>query len=229
MLLFNVMEQDNHGYSVSQIMWGQEMNLPTNLVYVTEMSGKGDRSKDVKDLAKELRETRKRVAPFNQAARGPVANLFWEGDLILIYQQQMENTHKLSPHWRGPFNIIEIPNPFQVIYNDQGREKITHVSNCKKFQGRLVVAGIQAPPLGDAIPKQKKCVNQMNLPSSRHKMTLCHFEVCVGGITHVFDSPHCFHLWLQGDEDTSTARGEVVSQEVADFFFKELRLVPLPG
>ena len=33
MLLFNEMEQDNHGYSASQIMWGQGMNLPIDLVY----------------------------------------------------------------------------------------------------------------------------------------------------------------------------------------------------
>ena len=51
MLLFNEMERDNHGYSASQIMWGQGMNLPTDLIYTTENSGKGGRSKYVKDLA----------------------------------------------------------------------------------------------------------------------------------------------------------------------------------
>ena len=107
--------------------------------------------------------------PFNQAAKRPLANPFKEGDLILIYQQQMEKTHKLSPRWRGPFQIIKIPSSFQVIYNDQGKEKITHVSNCKKFQERLVCAGNKAPPPGDAIPKPNKRVNRMkcrNAPSS---------------------------------------------------------------
>ena len=47
----------------------------------------------------------------------------------------MERTHKLSPKWRGPFKVNKIPNPFQVHYEDEGREKVTHVRNCKKFRG----------------------------------------------------------------------------------------------
>ena len=49
-LLFNEMEQDNHGYSASQIMWGQGMNLLADLIYTPENSGKGDRNKYVKNL-----------------------------------------------------------------------------------------------------------------------------------------------------------------------------------
>ena len=99
MLLFNEMEQGNHGYSASQIMWRQGMNLPTDLIYTPENLEEGDRSKYVKDLGRELRGVRKRVAPFNQAASLPLANPFQEEYLILIYQQQMEKTHKLSPCW----------------------------------------------------------------------------------------------------------------------------------
>ena len=216
------------------------MNLPTDLMYTPENSGKGGRSKYVKNIEKELCEVRKQVAPFNQAASQLLANPFRGGDLILIYQQQMEKTHKLSPRWRGQFKIIKTPNSFQVVYDDQEKEKITHVSNCKKFQERLVGVGDEAPPPGDAIPKQKKPVNQMNsqnVPSSGNKMTLCHFEVRVRGMTHAFDGPSRFLLWLQGEEDTSAnicvqgvrARGEAGSQEVTDFFFKDLRMAPLPG
>ena len=119
MLLFNEMEQGNHGYSASQIMWGQGMNLPTDLIHTPENSGEGDRSKYVKDLGRELRKVRKRVAPFNQAARQPLTNPFQEGDLLLTYRQQMEKkTHKLSPRWRGPCKVVKIPNSFQVVYED---------------------------------------------------------------------------------------------------------------
>ena len=90
MLLFNEMEQNNHGYSASQVMWKWGMNLPADLIYTPENSGKGDKNKYVKDLEKELREVRKRVTSFNQAASRPLANPFQEGDLILIYQQRME-------------------------------------------------------------------------------------------------------------------------------------------
>ena len=114
------------------------------------MLGRVIQSGYAKNLGKELREIRKRVPPFNLAAKRPPANPFKERDLILIYQQQMEKTHKLSPRWRGPFSIVKIPNSFQVIYLDEGREKITHISNCKKFQEKIVSAGKEAPPPGDA-------------------------------------------------------------------------------
>ena len=90
MLMFNEMDQGNHGYSASKIMWGQEMSLPADLLYTQGDSGRGDRSKYVKNPGKELREVTRRVTPFNQVTCQPVANPFQEGDLILIYQQQME-------------------------------------------------------------------------------------------------------------------------------------------
>ena len=33
MLAYNKMEQGQHGYSASQVMWGQGMNLPTDLTH----------------------------------------------------------------------------------------------------------------------------------------------------------------------------------------------------
>ena len=137
------------------------MNLPTDLIHTADNVGKSNPSGYAKNLGKELREIRKRVAPFNRAAKQPPANPFKEGDLILIYQQQMEKTHKLSPRWRGPFSIIKIPNSFQVIYLDEGREKITHISHCKRFQEKIVIAGKEALPTDDVIPKQKNSINRM--------------------------------------------------------------------
>ena len=79
-------------------------------------------------------------------------------------------------------------------------------------------------------------MNCQNMPSSRCKMTLCCFEVCVGGMTHAF-GPDCFLHWLQGEEDTSAVicirgvpvRGGAGSEEVTDFFCQELRLAEPPG
>ena len=219
-------------------MWGKNMNLPTDLIHAPANVGKSNPSGYVKNLGKELREIRKRMAPFNQAAKRPLANPFKEGDLILIYQQQMEKTHKLPPRWRGPFSIVKIPNSFQVIYLDEGRKKIMHASNCKKFQEKIVTVGKEAPPPGDAIPKQKKSVNWIkghNAPSHCPRMTVCCFEVCFRDVTRSFVGPDLFLLWLQDQEDASNddvylrgvpARGEVGSQEVTTFFRKLLRLAP---
>ena len=99
------------------------MNLPADLLYTQGDSGKGGWSNYVKNLRKELREVRRRDMPFNQATHQPAANPFQERDLILIYQQQMEKTHKLSPRRQGPIKVTKIINLFQVTYEDQGRKK----------------------------------------------------------------------------------------------------------
>ena len=45
----------------------------------------------------------------------------------------MERDHKSSPKWRGPFPVVRIENPFQVHYENRGKEKIAHVRHCKRF------------------------------------------------------------------------------------------------
>ena len=178
------------------------------------------------------------MAPFNRAAKRPMANPFKEGDLILIYQQQMEKTHKLSPCWRGPFSIVKIPNTFQVIYFDKGREQATHIRHCKKFQEKIVPTKKEAPPTADVTHEQKRRISQMEghkPPSCCPRMTLCRFKVRFEGETYSFDDPGHFFLWLQDRGDVSKedvflrgvlARGEEGSPEVTTFFRKELRLAP---
>ena len=111
-----------------------------------------------------------------------------------------------------------------------------HINHCKRFQEKIVSAGKEALPSDGAIPKQKKSINRMkghNASSCCPRMTLCHFEVHFGGVTHYFNDPECFFFWLQDRGDASNddvylrgalARGEVGSQEVTTFFRKELRL-----
>ena len=63
------------------------------------------------------------------------------------------------------------------------------------------------------------------------------FEVSVGDMKHRFDNPDHFLQWLQGEKEASTtisirgvlAQGGTGSQDVTDFFYKELRLARLPG
>ena len=134
MLTFNEMTQDHHGFTASQILWGQSMNLPVDLIHGEPAKGSQDTGGYVKDLQKRLQEIRHTVAPFNRQQEKAKENPFQVGELVLIFQQPMERDHKLSPKWRGPFPIVKIKNPFQVCYDDRGREKIAHVRHCKKFK-----------------------------------------------------------------------------------------------
>ena len=118
----------------------------------------------------------------------------------------MEKTHKLSPHWRGPFLIVKIPNSFQVIYLNEGREKVTHIRHCKKFQEKIVPAKNEAPPTVDVTHKQKRRIRQMKghkLPRCCPRMTPCRFEVRFEGETYSFDDPGHFLPWLQDRGDVS--------------------------
>ena len=134
MLTFNKMTQDYHGFTASQILWGQSMNLPVDLVHGEPAKGSGDTGGYVKYLQKRLQEIRRTVAPFNRQQEKAKENPFKVGELVLIFQQPMERDHKLSTKWRGPFPIVKIENPFQLCYDDRGREKIAHVRHCKKFK-----------------------------------------------------------------------------------------------
>ena len=136
-LTYNEMEQGQHGYSASQVMWEQGMNLPTGLLHGTTSVGEHDKHRFVQNLGREFREIREKVGPFNRSKEKVDKNPFKEGDLALVNQQPMERTHKLSPRWRGPYEVTKVPNPFQVQYQDGEKQKITHVRNCKKFCGRV--------------------------------------------------------------------------------------------
>ena len=134
--------------------------------------------------------------------------------------------------------MVKIPNSFQVIYLDKGREKVTHIRHCKKFQEKIVPTKKEAPPTADVTHEQKTRISQMEghrPPSCCPRMTLCRFEVHFEGETYSFDDPGHFLLWLQDRGDVSEedvflrgvlARGEEGSPEVTTFFRKELRLAP---
>ena len=134
MLTFNEVTQDHHGFTASQILWGQSMNLPVDLEYGEPAKGSRDTGGYVKELPQRLQEIRRTVVPFNRQQERKKENLFKVRELVLIFQQPMERDHKLPPKWRGPLPIIKIENPFQVCYDDRGREKIAHVRHCKEFK-----------------------------------------------------------------------------------------------
>ena len=134
MLTFNEMTQDQHGFTASQILLEQGMNLSVDLTHGRPAEGKPNTGGYVRDLRKRLNDIRRSVAPSNKRREEKRENPFKVGELILIFQQPMEREHKLSPKWRGPFPIVRIENPFQVQYEDRGREKIAHVRHCKKLK-----------------------------------------------------------------------------------------------
>ena len=65
MLAYDEMEQGQHGYLASQVMWGQGMNLPADLSDRTVSEKDQDQHQFIKNMGRELREIRENVRPFN--------------------------------------------------------------------------------------------------------------------------------------------------------------------
>ena len=66
MLTFNEMTEGQHGFTASQILWGQGMNLPMDLTHGRPAGGNQDVGGYVRDLRKRLNDIRWSVAPFNK-------------------------------------------------------------------------------------------------------------------------------------------------------------------
>ena len=66
MLTFNEITQDQHGFTESQILWGQGMNFPVDLTHGRPAEGMQDAGGYVRDLQKSLKEIRQSVAPFDK-------------------------------------------------------------------------------------------------------------------------------------------------------------------
>ena len=78
-------------------------------------------------------DIRRSVAAFNKQRGEKWENPFKIGELILIFQLPMERDHKLFSKCRDLFPVVRIESPFQVHYEDRGKEKIAHVRHCKRF------------------------------------------------------------------------------------------------
>ena len=228
MLAYNEMEQGQHGYSASQLMWGQGMNLPADLLHGTRSGGEQDRHQFIKNMGKELREIQKKVNPFNKNKEKVAINPFKEGDLILIHQQPMERMHKLSPKWWDPYKVTKVPNPFQVQYEDEEREKLTHVRNCKKFCGQ-VNDGNEQPITNKGCLRHAKVQCQVR----QQRRMSCHIiDILAEGSKWTFQNPAHFCKWLREREENSAninIRGVPAQRgqgntEVAEFLAKRLRL-----
>ena len=134
----------------------------------------------------------------------------------------------LSPRWRGPYEVIKVPNPFQVQYQDGEKQKITHVRSCKKIRGGVNNGNEQMPAKEGGL---KRAESQCQVRRQR-EMT-CHIiDVLDTGSKRTFQNPSHFCKWLgERKEDSDElyirgvpARGGRGSTEVARFLAKQLRL-----
>ena len=71
------------------------------------------------------------------------ANPHQEGSLIFVMTTPPERANKLTPRWKGPFQVKRVPNPYQVVYEDGSVWRTVHVNHTKP--AKLTAPDLQLP------------------------------------------------------------------------------------
>ena len=74
-----------------------------------------------------------------------VTNPYQVGSLIYAMTTPPERASKLSPRWKGPFCICQVPNEYQVVYEDGEVQWTIHINHTKP-------AKFTAPALPEPVP-----------------------------------------------------------------------------
>ena len=125
----NAMVHEPHGFSASMVATGREPTLPPDL-----QSG-ACASPSLHDPTDYVEVLRQRLSLTHQQMTAPQlpapANPHQEGSLIFVMTTPPERTNKLTPRWKGPFRVREVPNPYQVVYEDGSIWRTVHVNHTK--------------------------------------------------------------------------------------------------
>ena len=153
MLALNAMVHEPHGFSASMIATGREPSLPPDL------DSEACASPATADPVAYVDMVRQRLALTHQQMTPPPApeahSPYHEGDLIFVMTTPPERTNKLTPRWKGPFEVKRVPNAYQVTYEDGMVWRTIHVNHAKP--ARAPPGGFPVPtaPAASAIPPQK--------------------------------------------------------------------------
>ena len=129
MLALNAMVHEPHCFSASMVTTGQEPTLPPDLQNDACASPSLDDPTDyVEMLRQRLSMTHQQMTtPPTPAATNP----YQEGNLIFVMTIPPERTNKLTPRWKCPFRVKRVPNPYQVVYEDESAWRMIHVNHAK--------------------------------------------------------------------------------------------------
>ena len=141
MLALNAMVHEPHGFSASMIATGREPSIPPDL------DNEACASPATADPVAYVDMVRQRLALTHQQMTPPPApeahSPYHEGDLIFVMTTPPERTNKLTPRWKGPFEVKRVPNAYQVTYEDGMVWRTVHVKHVKPAK---------APPGGFPVP-----------------------------------------------------------------------------
>ena len=150
MLTLNAMVHDPHGFSASMVATRREPTLPPDLQNDACASPSLDDPADyVEMLRQRLSLTQRQMtAPPPSAS----ANPHQEGSLIFVRTTPPERANKLTPRWKGPFKVKRVPNPYQVVYENESAWRTVHVNHTKP--AKLTAPDLPLPTPAPEPPRQ---------------------------------------------------------------------------
>ena len=143
MLTLNAMPHEPHGFSASMVATGREPTLPPDVHQDAHASPAVDDPSDyVEAITQRLQLTHQQMASPSPPS---VANPYQVGSLIYAMTTPPERASKLSPRWKGPFRVCQVPNEYQVVYEDGDVQRTIHINHAKP-------AKFTAPDLPEPVP-----------------------------------------------------------------------------
>ena len=144
MLTLNAMPHEPHGFSASMIATGREPTLPPDVHQDAHTSPAVDDhpSNYIEAITQGLQLTHQQMASPSPPS---VTNPYQVGSLIYAMITPLERASKLSPSWKGPFHVCQVPNEYQVVYEDAEVQRTIHVNHTKP-------AKFTAPDLPEPVP-----------------------------------------------------------------------------
>ena len=146
MLTLNAMPHEPHGFSVSMIATGREATLPPDVHLDAHASPAVDDPSDyVEAITQRLQLTHQQMTSPSPPS---VANPYQVGSLIYAMTTPLEHASKLSPCWKGPYCVCQIPNEYQLVYEDGEVQRTIHINHAKPVK-------FTAPDLPEPVPIPK--------------------------------------------------------------------------
>ena len=123
------------------VAMGQEAMLPPDLVTgANPAEAEEDLSTYVSGIQERLKEVHHRVAT---TAAPTLPNPYEPGNLIWVVTPPLERTSKLPSKWIGPFWVLKVPNPYQVVYAMGAGMCTVHIHHTKAALLDLVTQELQ--------------------------------------------------------------------------------------
>ena len=160
MMSLNAMPHGELNISASMAATGREMTLPSDLQHDGALGATEETWGEYVDaLQRRLQEVRDALHPRAK----PVAPIKYAvGDYCWVATNPLERNSKFSPRWAGPYVVLRMPNPYQVIYRTPWGEKIAHTNNTKpdtvytrkeKGKWKRDPLPVMIPPLEETDPR----------------------------------------------------------------------------